>query len=627
MSIDYDPLAYEMPWRPNYEGRAVAVWSASALTAMGVNMVSGMPPEPFYWMTGICGAMAMMRVPKAMQLRKLQKHLQGRPLSFISLQELRKSIAKNPDDLWLGYGFNWENRHTQRAFEILKRDRSAIVREKKPSFRDRLESAQRKALKKPAKRKDSPMGQPWIHGLEPDEKTIFLPLKHAEGHKLYVGTTGSGKTRAFDLDITQAILRGEAVIIIDPKGDKEMRDNARRACEALGQPERFLSFHPAFPEESVRLDLLRNFGRPTELASRITALIQSESGDPFANFSWMALNSVIQGMLIIESRPTLRTIRRYLEGGIDALVCEAIDVYGKRVLPKAEERMSPYVRNNERDITKRANGMMRFYFAEVQPEHPNSDLEALLTIYTHDRAHFGKMIATLLPVLNMLTSGELGDLLSPDPRDLSDSRLIVDTTKIINNGQVLYLGLDSLSDGIVGSAIGSLALSDATSVSGNRYNYGVDNTPVNVYVDEAAEVLNDPFIQLLNKGRGAGIRLSIATQTFADFAARLGSKDKALQVLGNINNVISLRVTDTETQKFIAEKWAKTRVKYVMRTQGQNTHGDEPILHGGNQGERLMEEEADVFSPPLLGELPNLEYVATISGGRIVKGRLPILTN
>ncbi|RSE57637.1 conjugal transfer protein [Alcaligenes faecalis] len=626
MSIDYDPLAYEMPWRPNYEGRAVAVWSASAFTAMGVNLVSGMPPEPFYWMSGICGTMAMMRVPKAMQLRMLQKHLQGRPLSFISLQELRKSIEKNADDLWLGYGFNWENRHTQRAFEILKRDRSAIIREKQ-SFRERLEAVQRKVLKKPKKRKEPPMGQPWIHGLEPEETTISMPLKHAEGHKIYVGTTGSGKTRAFDLDITQAILRGEAVIIIDPKGDKEMRDNAKRVCEALGQPERFLSFHPAFPEESVRLDLLRNFGRPTELASRITALMQSESGDPFTNFSWMALNSVIQGMLIIGLRPTLRTIRRYLEGGIDSLVCEAIEVYGKRVLSKAEERMSPYHRNTDKDTTKRANGMLRFYYAEVQPEHPNSDLEALLTIYSHDRAHFGKMIATLLPVLNMLTSDELGDLLSPDPRDLSDSRLIVDSTKIINNGQVLYLGLDSLSDGIVGSAIGSLALSDATSVSGNRYNYGVDNTPVNIYVDEAAEVLNDPFIQLLNKGRGAGFRLTIATQTFADFAARLGSKEKALQVLGNINNVISLRVTDTETQKFIAEKWAKTRVMYVMRTQGQNTHGDEPILHGGNQGERLMEEEADVFSPPLLGELPNLEYMATISGGRIVKGRLPILTN
>ncbi|MEJ2389352.1 MAG: hypothetical protein P8Y27_19210 [Chromatiaceae bacterium] len=33
------------------------------------------------------------------------------------------------------------------------------------------------------------------------------------------------------------------------------------------------------------------------------------------------------------------------------------------------------------------------------------------------------------------------------------------------------------------------------------------------------EAVNDPFIQPLNTGRGAGLRLTVATQTFADFAA------------------------------------------------------------------------------------------------------------
>ncbi|ELR4574424.1 TraM recognition domain-containing protein, partial [Salmonella enterica] len=223
-------------------------------------------------------------------------------------------------------------------------------------------------------------------------------------------------------------------------------------------------------------------------------------------------------------------------------------------------------------------------------------------------------------------SGELGPLLSPDSSDLSDERQITDSAKIINNAQVAYLGLDSLTDNMVGSAMGSIFLSDLTAVAGDRYNYGVNNRPVNIFVDEAAEVINDPFIQLLNKGRGAKLRLFVATQTFADFAARLGSKDKALQVLGNINNTFALRIVDGETQEYIADNLPKTRLKYVMRTQGQNSDGKEPIMHGGNQGERLMEEEADLFPAQLLGMLPNLEYIAKISGGTIVKGRLPILT-
>ena len=40
-----------------------------------------------------------------------------------------------------------------------------------------------------------------------------------------------------------------------------------------------------------------------------------------------------------------------------------------------------------------------------------------------------------------------------------------------------------------------------------------------------------------------------------------------------------------------------------------------------------MEESGDLFSPQLLGQLPDLQYIAKFSGGRIVKGRIPILTN
>ena len=188
-----------------------------------------------------------------------------------------------------------------------------------------------------------------------------------------------------------------------------------------------------------------------------------------------------------------------------------------------------------------------------------------------------------------------------------------------------YIALDSLSDGLVGSAIGSILLADLAAVAGDRYNYGVSDRPVNVFVDEAAEVINDPFIQVLNKGRGAKIRLFIATQTFADFSARTGSQDKARQVLGNVNNLIALRIMDSETQQYITDNLPKTRLKYIMRTQGVATSATHPGVFSGNVGERLMEEEGDLFAPQLLGQLPDLHYIAKLSGGRIVKGRLPVL--
>ena len=269
--------------------------------------------------------------------------------------------------------------------------------------------------------------------------------------------------------------------------------------------------------------------------------------------------------------------------------------------------------------------MVDFYRTAIAPSFPNSDLEGLISLFEHDAMHLSKMISVLLPTLAMLTSDTLSSLLSPDPSDINDERPYLDTSRMINDGCCTYIGLDSLTDSVVGSAIGSLILSDLTAVAGARYNYGVNNTPVSIFVDEASETLCDPLIQMLNKARGAKMRLFLATQTFADFAAKLGSPDKATQVLGNVNNIFALRVTDTATQEYITDKMPKTRIKIMSHTLNQTTSTDTPLSHSGVQGQTLQEEEADLFQPAMLGQLPNLEYLANLSGGLILKGRIPIL--
>ena len=82
---------------------------------------------------------------------------------------------------------------------------------------------------------------------------------------------------------------------------------------------------------------------------------------------------------------------------------------------------------------------------------------------------------------------------------------------------------------------------------------------VHLFVDEAAEVVNAPFLQILNKGRGAHLKLFVATQTLSDFVSRMGSKDRAYQLLGNLNNRICLRCIDTETQNFVAIRFRRRR--------------------------------------------------------------------
>lgn len=597
MKGEYD---YELPWRPNFELTAIGGWLVTAAMAYPVSRWSDLPWEPFRWLLYFSLLAAASRVPSAYGIWRRKWILKRYVFQFLVVEALQRNVAKHPDDLWFGWGFDWGQRHAQMAYEILKRDMSDLI----PVDPQR-------------------MGDTWIHGLEAKESDIRQPLAHTAGHTLIVGTTGSGKTRLFDTLVTQAVLRGEAVIIIDPKGDKDLKWCAERACRMMGHPERFVYFHPAFPEDSARLDPLRNFNRASEVASRIAAVTPGEgASDPFKAFGAKALDNIVQGLVSIEQRPTLVKLRRYLEGGPGTLVVRALERYFDQCLPDGwQSRIS----GKTKDTDARAAALVRFYRDAVQEEHPNMDLEGLLSMFEHDRTHFGKMISSLLPTMNMLTSGTLGPLLSPDPTDVDDLRPITDSARIINNAQVAYIGLDSLSDGMVGSAIGSILLADLASVAGDRYNYGVDNRPVNIFVDEAAEVINDPCIQLLNKGRGARLRLFIATQTFADFAAKTGSDAKARQILGNVNNLVALRVTDSETQQYITDNLPKTRLQYIMRTQGVSTHSSNPAVFSGNIGERLMEEEGDLFAPQLLGKLPDLHFIAKLSGGRVVKGRLPVL--
>lgn len=592
---------YEMPWRPNFELAAAAGWGTSAALCLTIGAASGLPLSPFLWMAALGGGMGVRRAHQAWRHHQRKSRLAGKRLKFASIKELQAHMKDGA--IWLGNGFEWDQPHTQLCYEILKRDKSKILP------------------------KVEQMGAPWIHGVSMSEEDLQLPINDTKGHLLVVGTTGSGKTRLFDLLVTQAILRGESVIIIDPKGDRELRENAQRACAALGKPEKFVWFHPGFPEKSARIDPMKNFSRATELASRIANLLPGEGpADPFKSYAQMALNNVVQGLVLTGRQPNLVNIRSHLEGGLDDLVIRSVSIWCEKQVEMWEDEAKPFL-TNAKGKDGKALALIRYYREKVHHRAPNTDLEGLLSMFEHDRTHFGKMIASLLPLLGQLTSGHMGGLLSPNRNNDFDERAIVDMASVINLGQVCYIGLDSLTDAMVGSAIGSILLADLASVAGDRYNYGVNNTPVNIFVDEAAEVVNDPLIQILNKGRGAELRLLIATQTFADFVTRLGSEPKARQVLGNVNNLISLRVTDNETQTYITDGLPTVRVKYVMTTQGSSigTGGHETMQFGGNAGERLMEEEAELFTPALLGQLPNLEFVAKVSGGRLLKGRLPIL--
>jgi conjugal transfer pilus assembly protein TraD len=251
----------------------------------------------------------------------------------------------------------------------------------------------------------------------------------------------------------------------------------------------------------------------------------------------------------------------------------------------------------------------------------------MLSIMLHDRAHYSKLISNLIPLLEQLTSGPLSQLLSPNCDDAEDVRTIENFQKLIDKNSIVYINLDTLADSIVGSAVGSLFLADLTSVAAARYASEATNLPpVSVFVDEAAEMINDAFIQNLNKGRGAGFELYIASQTIADFVAKMGDPALAMQALGNTNTTIALRIKDPDTRKFASSLFGETHFAETSSGHSASTiHPAENLDFGGTVSKTQQRKDLQVVSEDALGKLPNLHFFASLPGGKRIKGRIPIM--
>ena len=222
--------------------------------------------------------------------------------------------------------------------------------------------------------------------------------------------------------VRQAILRGDPVVVIDPKSSKRLRNAVFAACRAAGRAKP-REFHPAFPDRGIRFDPFGSFARATELATRVKAVMPADTSGAFSSFAWQAVLVVVEGLLFVDRRPSLRRLADTIESGIDALLDECLtkhltdfgpEDWPARVRAKLDEVEEQGFRRGERNLELSAKAL--FWEETVKPKHPEPVLNRLIDTYRHDREHYAKITASLMPVLAMLTAGSLAKSLSPRPR-------------------------------------------------------------------------------------------------------------------------------------------------------------------------------------------------------------------
>ena len=321
-------------------------------------------------------------------------------------------------------------------------------------------------------------GNPRLHGVEPREQAVWMDLGGRVGHTLVIGTTRVGKTRLAELLIAQDIRRGDVVIVLDPKGDAELLKRVYAEARRAGRANRFYLFHLGYPELSARYNAVGQFARITEVATRITNSLPSEGNSAaFREFAWRFTNIIARALVALGRRPDYRAIARHIMN-MDELFVEYCRHWLAEAAPGWEAELATRMgRIRERELPVALRGRSREVVAllDLLRERSLYDpvAEGLLSAVQYDRTYFDKIVASVLPLLEKLTTGRIAELIAPDYFDLDDPRPIFDWMEVIRRGGIVYVGLDALSDQTVASAVGNSMFADLTSVAGRLYKHGL----------------------------------------------------------------------------------------------------------------------------------------------------------
>jgi conjugal transfer pilus assembly protein TraD len=477
--------------------------------------------------------------------------------------------------IFLGRAFRWQAGHTQVLETALATDGALPI-----------------AV-------DDRGGHPALHAVgQATEQPLVVPWSELRGHVLVTGTTQSGKTRLLEVLAAEAIRGPGAVVVFDPKGDRDLL--VRCAAEAHRQGRAFALLTPAFPRQSACLNVLDTATTPAEVSARIRALMPSggaRGSDPFFEEYPLALIerlAAVQAALgqpwTLEGLYTVSVLRVHLERLLTDYLTH-LGYSGQRGLPQ----------------------LIKHYQSTGTPDLV---ADALIDDLEKPRDHFTKVTSNLIPAFRGVVGAPLGRLFSTLPADLTWTRIVAD-------GMVVYVALASLLLGDIAHRIGRVILQDLVGYLGRRYAYDDVTTapPITVLIDEFGDVAYPLFTNALNKGGAAQARFLLAQQSLADAEAAMGPA-QARRVLDNLNTKIWCRLADDRTAADATDGLGLCTVRLPDTGVGL-AYGGVGGLSGSAQ-RRLVAKDVPLIRPTWLTALPRGEAFVRMKG-EVWKLRVPLL--
>ena len=470
----------------------------------------------------------------------------------------------------IGRGFGWKQRHTQFIYDV---DLDADFRNEVEQAIDIREE-----------------GLPFYHAVGMDEEDeIVLPREATVAHIGVEGTTRVGKTRLLEVLATQQVLRTDAcVVVIDPKGDADLVNTLYEAATRAGRRFRFFSL--VHPEASETINPLKRYEQPSDAANRLIRMIQPREGerDNFINFALGELITMTEAIDYLGEPMTIHRIAQLLN---------------RR--PEQSAMLDRVKARAQQDGTPRGKRIV----------------ESLQRVIEHPSEHYKKLIVTITPTLELLSTGHMGRLLCSDMPTLEWHRAVP-------NREVVYFYLGSMVNKERAEQVARIILEDLVSFVGRIYAHEKpeDFPEIYLHADEVGDYLTPAFINLLNKGGGAGFRAACYFQNEEDWAAVLGSRDSALRALGNLNTRIWLRTLSEMGIKNLEEASPAVQIVMTQETFVRTPRPDDPdLVFQTSANSRTTPITMPMVQGKWLKQLPKGQAFV-FYGGRYFKVRLPFIT-
>lgn len=272
------------------------------------------------------------------------------------------------------------------------------------------------------------------------------------------------------------------------------------------------------------------------------------------------------------------------------------------------KRWGDFYRHCLGDLSEESKDMLR----EIL-ERFRSQIDSVATMAQIERDKFLERISTLSAAMSRFRGARERIVCAQDP-DLTWDRAV-------NENLIVFCGLGQLVDADGANGVAKMMIQDIASYIGEVYNFrDGKERPFVLVCDEIASFINEPMIDLLNKGRGAGLHCIIIGQSMPDLEACLQDKAKAQQVIANLNTKIQLRAGLPVDAEEFSKSAAKVAVEIVVRsgfgiTPGIGKSGHEAISgFSANESYRCDVKEVPKIPPEAITGMPRGQAFISMMG-------------